>query len=119
VFTDVDLPDSSTLQFFNPFDVLLGTFAVPAGTTADGSLSFLGVIFNAGERIGRVRITSGNTALGPTDNPGGGVDVAVMDDFLYREPQRVPEPAALTLLLFGVTLVSLVTWRSRRQAAVR
>jgi hypothetical protein len=113
VFTDVDLGDSSTIEFFSIFDTLLGSFDVPAGTTADGSLSFLGVIFDAGERIERVRITSGNTALGPADDPGGGTDVAVMDDFLYGEPQRVPEPAPLALLLFGLTLISLVTSRSR------
>jgi hypothetical protein len=79
----------------------------------------LGVIFDAGERIARVRITSGNTALGPTDNPGGGIDVAVMDDFLYAEPQRVPEPAPLALLLFGLTLIPLVTSRSRSRTTER
>ena len=119
VFTDVDLGDSSRIDFFGQFGALLGSFDVPVGTTADGSLSFLGVIFDAGERIGRVRITSGNMALGPTDNPGGGIDVAVMDDFLYAEPQRVPEPAALALLLFGLTLISLVTSRSRSRTAER
>jgi hypothetical protein len=119
VFTDVDLGDSSTIEFFSIFDTLLGSFDVPAGTTADGSLSFLGVLFDAGERIARVRITSGNTALGPTDNPGGGVDVAVMDDFLYAEPQRVPEPTPLALLLFGLTLIPLVTSRSRSRTTER
>jgi hypothetical protein len=119
VFTDVDLGDSSTIEFFSIFDTPLGSFDVPAGTTANGSLSFLGVIFDAGERIERVRITSGNTALGPTDNPGGGIDVAVMDDFLYSEPQRVPEPAPLALLLFGLTLISLVTSRSRSRTTER
>jgi hypothetical protein len=39
-----------------------------------------------------VRIAYGNAALGPDD--GGGVDVAVMDDFIYGEPQAIPEPAA-------------------------
>ena len=119
VFTDVDLGDSTTIQFFSQFGASLGSFDVPAGTTSNGSLSFLGVLFDAGERIGRVRITSGNTALGPTDNPGGGVDVVVMDDFLYAEPQRVPEPASLALLLLGVTLISLVTTRSRNRTAER
>ncbi len=119
VFTDVDLGDSSRIEVFGQFGALLGTFDVPAGTTADGSLSFLGVLFDAGERIGRVRITSGNTALGPTDNPGGGIDVAVMDDFLYAEPQKVPEPAPLALLLFGLTLITMVTSRSRRRRTER
>ena len=76
-------------------------FNVPIGTVADGSLSFLGVSFNAGEQVGRVRITSGNAALGAAinDNPGGGIDVVAMDDFIYSEP--VPEPSALILCAFG------------------
>ena len=34
--------------------------------------------------VARVRILYGNSALGPND--GGGVDVAVMDDFIFGEP---------------------------------
>jgi hypothetical protein len=48
--------------------------------------------------ISRVRITSGNSPLGAGTNDGGAFDVAVMDDFLYAEPQpvgAVPEPASL------------------------
>jgi len=117
VFTDVDLSDSTTLQFFSELGGSLGSFSVPTGTTSDGSLSFLGVLFDAGERISRVRITSGNTSLGPTDNPGGGIDVVVMDDFLYAEPQRVPEPTTLAILLLGLTMIALVTFRSHSHAA--
>ena len=102
VFTDVETLGGTTLQFFTPASVSLGIFPVPVGTVADGSLSFLGVSFNAGEQIGRVRITSGNAALGAAvnDNPGGGVDLVVMDDFIYSEP--VPEPSALVLSVVGL-----------------
>lgn len=103
VFTDVDLDDSTSLEFFNRAGVSLGEFDVPDGTTADASLSFLGVIFNAGELISRVRITTGTTALGPNDDPANNVDVVVMDDFLYAEPQAVvPEPSVLALLGIGL-----------------
>ena len=102
VFTDVETLGGTTLQFFTPASVSLGTFNVPVGTVADGSLSFLGVSFNAGEQIGSVRITSGNAALGAAvnDNPGGGTDLVAMDDFIYSEP--VPEPSALLLSAFGL-----------------
>jgi hypothetical protein len=100
VFTDVDLANSSSLQFFDSLGASLGSFSVPAGPAGNASLSFLGVIFNAGEQIARVRITSGNTPLGPTDAPG--VDVVVMDDVLYSEPRAilaaVPEPSIFALL---------------------
>ena len=94
VFADVDLANTSSLQFFDSGESSLGTFAVPVSGTSDGSLSFLGVLFTT-ERIARVRIVSGNTALGPMDNPGSGIDVVAMDDFLYAEPRAVPEAAGL------------------------
>ena len=53
----------------------------------------------------RVRIRYGNTALGPDDAPLG-TDVAVMGDFIYGEPQAVPEPAEnaiATLAIAGFT----------------
>ena len=114
VFTDVDLANSSSLQFFDSLGASLGSFSVPAGPAGNASLSFLGVIFNAGEQIARVRITSGNTPLGPTDAPG--VDVVVMDDVLYSEPRAilaaVPEPSIFAL--FGVGLAALAFARRRK-----
>jgi hypothetical protein len=95
VFTDVDLADTTTLQFFDRQDDSLGLFNVPI---LDNGLSFLGVLFDNPE-VARIRITAGNSALGPND--GSGVDVVVMDDFLYAEPQQVPEPATLLLLAAG------------------
>jgi hypothetical protein len=88
VFTDVDNSTSTTLQFFDQTGNTLGTFAVPPGVSASQNLSFLGVSFNAGERVARVRITSGNAPLGPFDAPPG-TDVVAMDDFIYGEPQSL------------------------------
>jgi hypothetical protein len=114
-FTDVDLANSTTLSFFDIGNSLLATRSVLPGTVADGSLSFLGVIFNAGEQIARVRIVSGNAALGGVDNPGGGVDLVVMDDFLFSEPAgQVPEPS--TWALVGVAGLALLAGRRRQRA---
>jgi hypothetical protein len=92
VFSDVDLPNVTRLEFFDSSRAeILNLYAAP-GTTPNGSLSFLGAMANAGERIARVRITTGNAALGPNDTNGGRTDVVVMDDFIYSEPHAVPEP---------------------------
>ncbi|TMH07183.1 MAG: PEP-CTERM sorting domain-containing protein [Betaproteobacteria bacterium] len=94
VFTDVDLASVTSLQFFNLGNRSLGTFFAPV---------------TAGESIGRVRITSGNTALGP--NETGGIDLVVMDDFIYAEPHAaaaIPEPpTALLLALAFVAMTGL------------
>jgi hypothetical protein len=114
VFTDVDLPDTTQIEFFDAAGDLLFSSFVEPGTVPDGSLSFLGVFFDAGEGLARVRITTGNAALGPND--GGGVDVVAMDDFLYGEPQAIPEPS--TWALFGVgamTLVAVQRYRRTRK----
>ena len=88
VFTDVDSATSTTIEYFDQAGASLGTYAVPASLPGSQSLSFLGVSFNSGERVSRVRITSGNAPLGATDNPPGS-DLVVMDDFIYGEPQAI------------------------------
>jgi hypothetical protein len=114
VFTDVDLANSTTVEFFDEFGDRLASLSVPAGTVADRSLSFLGVVFDAGEQIFRVRITTGTDPLasGTNDNPGGGVDLVAMDDFIFGEPTAVPEPTTLAVL--GAGLIGLGAARRRR-----
>ncbi len=115
VFTDVDLPNTTQIQYFDIHDNPVAASFVPPGTVPDGSLSFLGVLFDDSEGIARVRITTGNTALGPND--GNGFDVVAMDDFLYSEPSPVPEPS--TLLLLGTGAVWLGGTLRRRRASLR
>ena len=100
VFTDVDEDDTTSIEFFGFEGTSRGKFFVLAGTTEQRSLSFLGVSFTEGSIISRVRITTGDTALGPAD--GSGVDVVVMDDFLFGEPRRIPEPALWLLIATGL-----------------
>lgn len=103
VFTDVDLANTTSIQFFDSANNSLGTFFVPI---ANNGLSFLGVQFNAGEKIGRVRFTQGNAALGPDDAPPS-IDVVAVDDFIYAEPAAVPEPSALILVTLGAAILTI------------
>ena len=97
------------------------------GTVADASLSFLGVTFNAGEEIASIMITTGTNPLaaGTNDNPLEGVDLVVMDDFLFAEPTAaaaiVPEPATWALLVVGMAVLAGVRryWRRSQDAGER
>lgn len=92
VFTDVDTANATGVQYFNEAGASLGTFFAPP---LSGGLSFVGVKFDAGTNVSKVRITSGNAALGAgvLDNPPA-TDLVVMDDFIYSEPQ-LPVPATV------------------------
>ena len=96
VFTDVDRDNITKIEYFDVNGSLLFSRFVLPGTTPRESLSFLGVGFDAGERVFLVRITSGNVLLSPTEeispvlSKGHGIDIVVMDDFIYGEPQPLP-----------------------------
>jgi hypothetical protein len=86
VFSDVDLPDDSFLEFFDG-NKSLGRFYLPPHD-ATSSFSFLGVYFK-NDRITRVRVSHGNGTLnsGEKDISNGGTkDLVILDDFLYDEP---------------------------------
>ena len=70
-------------------------YAPPGGSQ---SLSFLGIDFGS-DIVSRVEITIGNTALGP--NEGAGINLLVMDDFIYGEPVAAVSEPSTVILLFG------------------
>ena len=107
VFSDVDLANTSSIQFFDATNSSLGTFFVPNVAGANQSFSFVGVSFPT-PVVSRVRITSGSQVLGPNSQDA---DLAVMDDFIYGEPVGVPDRGE-TALLLGLALGSLVVLRS-------
>ena len=84
VFTDVNVGNSTKIEYFDVNGNLLFSRNVLPGPTSRGSLSFLGVAFDTAN-VFLVRITSGNRIL-KTPNR----DVVVMDDFIYGEPQALP-----------------------------
>jgi hypothetical protein len=81
VYTDVDSKETAAFKFFDTKGKVLGTYAVPK--SKDG-LSFLGVAFPEAI-VGKVQIVYGTNELGPDDSKKN--DVAVMDDFIFGEPQ--------------------------------
>ena len=85
VFTNVNRRESTKIELFDANGGLLVSRNVLPGPTNRQSLSFLGIGFDAGERVFLVRITSGNRL---PKTPAR--DVVVMDDFIYAEPQAVP-----------------------------
>lgn len=85
IFTGVNRSDSTRIEFFGANGALLFSQSVLPQPTALKGLSFLGVGFDAGERVFFVRIVSGNRILRTPAR-----DVVAMDDFIYGEPQESP-----------------------------
>ena len=49
------------------------------------------------------------------DDPASGVDLVAMDDFLFAEPQTVPESGGIVLMVLGL---GSVLFFSRRSLAI-
>ena len=97
IFTDVDEPDSSgskrkpntgstLIEYFDANEERIFVAFVPS-SSGNGNFSFFGIVFDQ-PVIARVRITSGNSALGPDDSEED--DIVAMDDFFYGEPKAIP-----------------------------
>ncbi len=113
VFSDVDLLGSTSIEFFDiNNNSIFSEYVLPA---TNNGLSFLGAV--GSEEIFRVRITSGNTPIGSAaEDKAKGIDLVAMDDFIYAEPQSVPE-SGVGIGLMGLVLC-LVLFCHRRSLAV-
>lgn len=88
VFADVDSSTGGNRSLIRVYGKDGRQLSAASAPVWDNGLSFVGISFNAGERIARVVIESGNAALSATNNDGvSGVDVVAMDDFIYGEPR--------------------------------
>ena len=117
IFTDIEVAGLTRIQFFDQNNSLIYTRDALAGPNQ--GLSFVGAVAENGERISRVRLTSGlNTIVsdGILGNPND--DVVVMDDFLFAEPitaTAVPEPSSFVLASLG--LPGVLGWVRRHRKA--
>jgi hypothetical protein len=90
VFSDVEREGSASIMLFDAKGRSLGRYNAPVRSDAAG-FSFVGVVFQS-PIVAQVRITSGQRALGADVqdlSDGGIVDLVVMDDYLYGEPQEI------------------------------
>ncbi len=102
VFTDVDRSASTGLQFYDVWGNFLGGVQAPV---ADNGLSFLGVWFDSGEQIARVRIFNGGMPLMPGVDDGafdGLADMVALGPILFSEPLVIPEPGTAALMALGL-----------------
>ena len=99
VFADVDSPDgggpgvrqsksvgSSVIAYYDADANLLYKSAIPS-SPGTATLSFFGIVFPE-PRIAFVRIITGRKD--PAKGLDPKVDLVVMDDFIYGEPQMIP-----------------------------
>ena len=122
VFTDVEVANQTQLEFFDLDNLLV--FTRSALVSGNRGLSFVGAVAAGGEKIGRVRITSGLNTIVANGVLGNSTDdVVVMDDFLYAEPvaaaARVAEPGSIVLAALGLCALGLRRCAARAAACRR
>ena len=86
VFADVDLPNSTSMEFFSE-ERPLGKFFVPAKNGSN--FSFLGVYFK-NEKVTRISVAhDSHLDAGQKDiSDNGPADLVIMDNFLWNEPVK-------------------------------
>jgi len=112
VFSDVNVDQSTWIEYFDVNGNSLGKFYVPAVRADEHeNFGFLGVDFNQAI-VARVRINSGNIILGPNVYENDIFDdLVVMDNFIYGplveagnpNPNTVPEPGSRGILFASLT----------------
>ena len=114
IFVDVEDNSASNftlVEFFDASNALIfSRHALPGNNQG---LSLVGGVASAGERIGRVRITTpDNFLISNGVRANESIDFVVMDDFLYATPSLVPEPGPWAMALLGLGALG---WKARRQ----
>jgi hypothetical protein len=91
VFVDVDVAGPTRFEAYDAQGRLLAGRAVPLSGARSKGFSFVGLLFDAGERIRRVRLITGTAPIDSPfqDPPPDGV---ALDDLIYAEPQALSDP---------------------------
>ena len=113
VFSDVDVPELTSMSFY---DIEGNLLAQESPEAFNDGLSFLGVVFDEAI-VAKVSIVAGDFPILSngvlTDTSALGLDVVVMDDFIFGEPTPIPEPGSMLLVLTTLATVGLANRHGR------
>lgn len=93
VFSDVDAAGSTRVEFLDANGSILASLTAP-GRLGSHEFSFIGAVFDSSV-VAKVQITCGQTVLSSAavdvSDLDQGADFVAMDDFVYGEPQPIPQ----------------------------